>query len=92
LKYPKIPVSYLLQWEAIKEGKKRGCKTYNFWGIAPESELEAKKDHPWKGLSLFKKGFGGYKKEYVKTQDFPLSWKYWPIYLFEEIRKRKRNL
>ncbi|MFA5080708.1 MAG: peptidoglycan bridge formation glycyltransferase FemA/FemB family protein [Candidatus Paceibacterota bacterium] len=92
LKYPKIPVSYLLQWEAIKEGKKRGCKTYNFWGIAPESELEAKKNHPWKGLSLFKKGFGGYKKEYVKTQDYPLSLKYWPICIFEEIRKRKRNL
>lgn len=92
LKYPKIPVSYLLQWEAIKEAKRRGCKKYNFWGIAPESELEAKKDHPWRGLSLFKKGFGGYKKEYVKTQDYPLSLKYWFVYIFEEIRKRKRNL
>jgi lipid II:glycine glycyltransferase (peptidoglycan interpeptide bridge formation enzyme) len=92
LKYPKIPVSYLVQWEAIKEGKKRGCSTYNFWGIAPESELEAKENHPWKGLSLFKKGFGGYKKEYVKTQDYPLSIKYWPICIFEEIRKRQRNL
>jgi lipid II:glycine glycyltransferase (peptidoglycan interpeptide bridge formation enzyme) len=92
LKYPKVPVSYLLQWEAIKEAKRRGCKTYNFWGIAPESELEAKKDHPWKGLSLFKKGFGGYKKEYVKTQDFPLSLRYWFVYIFEQLRKRKRNL
>ncbi len=92
LKYPKVPVSYLVQWEAIKEGKKRNCKTYNFWGIAPESELEANKDHPWRGLSLFKKGFGGYKKEYVKTQDFPLTFRYWFTYLFEELRKRKRNL
>lgn len=92
LKYPKIPVSYLVQWEAIKEAKKRNCKVYNFWGIAPESELEAKENHPWKGLSLFKKGFGGYKKEYVKTQDYPLSIKYWLIYIFEEIRKRQRNL
>jgi lipid II:glycine glycyltransferase (peptidoglycan interpeptide bridge formation enzyme) len=92
LKYPKIPVSYFVQWEAIKEAKRRGCTKYNFWGIAPESELEAKKDHPWKGLSLFKKGFGGYKKEYVKTQDFPLSFKYWLVYIIEEIRKRKRNL
>jgi len=92
LKYPKIPVSYLVQWEAIKEAKKRNCKTYNFWGIAPESELEAKENHPWKGLSLFKKGFGGYKKEYVKTQDYPLKLKYWAIYIFEEIRKKQRNL
>ncbi|GAI33015.1 unnamed protein product, partial [marine sediment metagenome] len=34
------PASYLLQWEAIKEAKNRGCKLYNFWGIA---EIESKK-------------------------------------------------
>ena len=89
LKYPKIPVSYLLQWEAIKTAKKRECKTYNFWGIAPEN---SNKKHPWAGLTLFKMGFGGYKKEYVKTQDFPLSFKYWLTYIFEKLRKQKRGL
>jgi len=84
----KVPVSYLLQWEAIKEAKKRGCKKYNFWGIAP-AEL---KKHPWYGLTLFKMGFGGYKKEYLKTQDLPLSWKYWLTYVFEKLRKTKRGL
>jgi lipid II:glycine glycyltransferase (peptidoglycan interpeptide bridge formation enzyme) len=88
LKYPKIPVSYLLIWEAIKEAKNRGCKKFNFWGIAPENE----KNHPWAGLSLFKMGFGGYKKEYVKTQDFPLSKKYYVTYIFEKLRKKKRGL
>ena len=88
LRYPKIPVSYLLIWEAIREAKKRGCKKFNFWGIAPEG----KKNHPWAGLSLFKMGFGGYKKEYVKTQDFPLSKKYYLTYLFEKIRKLFRGL
>jgi peptidoglycan pentaglycine glycine transferase (the first glycine) len=92
LKYPKVPVSYLLQWEAIKEAKRRGCEFYNFWGIAPEDEIEKAKNHPWAGLSLFKKGFGGYKKEYVKTQDYPLSLRYWPTFIFEELRKKKRNL
>ncbi|MFA5368579.1 MAG: peptidoglycan bridge formation glycyltransferase FemA/FemB family protein [Candidatus Paceibacterota bacterium] len=92
LKYPKIPASYLLQWEAIKEAKKRNCVLYNFWGIAPEEDLEKNKNHPWYGLSLFKKGFGGYKKEYVKTQDYPLSLSYWLTYIFEELRKKKRNL
>jgi len=87
-KYNKIPVSYLLQWEAIKEAKKRGCEFYNFWGIAPEED----KNHPWAGLSLFKKGFGGYKKEYVKTQDYPLSPLYYLTYIFETLRKKKRNL
>ena len=93
--YNKIPVSYLLQWEAIKEAKRRGCKTYNFWGIAPEVTTEqdaSKSKHPWAGLSLFKMGFGGRKKEYVKTQDFVISPKYWINYLIEVVRKRKRNL
>lgn len=88
LKYPKIPVSYLLQWKAILEAKRRGCKFYNFWGIATKE----KKSHPWAGLTLFKKGFGGYKKEYVKTQDLVLLPKYWLTYIFEKLRKTKRGL
>jgi len=94
-KYNKIPVSYLLQWRAIKEAKILGCRTYNFWGIAPGIETEAdaqKSKHPWAGLSLFKMGFGGYKKDYVKTQDFIISKKYWINYIIESLRKRKRNL
>jgi len=94
LKYPKIPVSYLLQWEAIKEAKKRGCKLYNFWGISPiTSDFRIQiPGHPWAGLTLFKMGFGGYKKEYVKTQDLPISLQYWLTYLFEKLRKQKRGL
>ena len=88
LKYAKVPVSYLLQWEAIKEAKRRGCNLYSFWGISP---IEDRK-HPWFGLSKFKMGFGGYQKEYVKTKDFPLSKKYWLIYLFEKLRRIKRGL
>jgi lipid II:glycine glycyltransferase (peptidoglycan interpeptide bridge formation enzyme) len=87
-KYSKIPVPYLLQWEAIKEAKKRGFKLFNFWGVSPEG----KKSHPWAGLSLFKKGFGGYEKEYVATQDLPLSGKYWLTFIFEKLRKMKRRL
>ena len=87
-KYSKIPSSYLLQWEAIKEAKKRGCKLYNFWGISPQN---AKKSHPWQGLSLFKKGFGGHEKEYIKTQDLPLSISYWLTFAFEKLRKIKRG-
>ncbi|PIV12754.1 MAG: hypothetical protein COS47_00820 [Candidatus Nealsonbacteria bacterium CG03_land_8_20_14_0_80_36_12] len=94
LKYPKVPVSYLLQWETIKEAKKRSCKTYNFWGIAPENSPK----HPWAGLTLFKMGFGGQKKEYLKTQDLPQgggwvsSKKYYLTYTFEKLRKIKRGL
>jgi len=89
LKYPKIPASYLLQWETIREAKMRNCQLYNFWGIA-ESALK-NKNHPWWGLTLFKMGFGGCKKEYVKTQDFPVSKKYWFNFLIEKVRRTKRG-
>jgi lipid II:glycine glycyltransferase (peptidoglycan interpeptide bridge formation enzyme) len=76
----KIPVSYLLLWKAILEAKKRKYKKFNFWGIAPLSSESGNSKfkiqnskHPWYGLTLFKMGFGGYKKEYVKTQDFVIS-------------------
>ncbi|PIS39678.1 MAG: hypothetical protein COT33_00650 [Candidatus Nealsonbacteria bacterium CG08_land_8_20_14_0_20_38_20] len=88
-KYAKLSIPYLLQWEAIKEAKKRGCKFYDFWGyVDPQKEP----NHPWAGPTLFKMGFGGYKKEYVKTQDLPLSPKYWLNYLIEKLRKAKRGL
>jgi len=88
IKHSKIPAAYLLQWEVIKEAKRRRCKLYNFWGIAPEDNP----NHPWKGLSLFKKGFGGYVKEFVKTKDVPLALRYWLSFLIEKQRKRKRRL
>ncbi|MEA3293021.1 MAG: peptidoglycan bridge formation glycyltransferase FemA/FemB family protein, partial [Patescibacteria group bacterium] len=95
LKFSKIPVSYLLQWNAIKEAKARGCKKYNFWGTAPLKKVNdsfkiINKKHPWSGLSLFKMGFGGNEKEYVKTQDLILSPKYYFNYIVERIRKKKR--
>ena len=87
--YKKIPVSYLLQWEAIKDAKKRGCKIYDFWGyIDPVKHPK----HPYAGPTLFKMGFGGYKEEYVKTQDFVISKKYWLNYIIETIRRIKRGL
>lgn len=91
-KHPQIPASYLLQWRAIQEAKNRNCSIYNFWGIVDVENAQKRKRHPWHGLSLFKKGFGGYERAYVKTQDLPLSWKYWLTFIFEKIRKLKRRL
>ena len=87
--FRKLPVSALLQWEAIKEAKKRGCKVYDFWGYADPVKNPK---HPYAGPTLFKQGFGGYKDEYVKTQDFVISQKYWIHYIIELLRKLKRGL
>jgi len=86
-KYSQIPAAYLLQWEAIKEAKSRGCKLYNFWGISDECG-----NHPWAGLTLFKKGFGGFSKEYLPAQDLPLTPLYWISFIVEKIRKVRRHL
>ena len=56
--------TYLLQWEAIRWAKQKGCKVYDMWGIPdfPEGELEdqfmTRSDGLW-GVYRFKRGFGG---------------------------------
>ncbi len=83
------PGAYLIQWEAIKEARRRGLKRYNFWGVAPEGEI----DHRFYGVSVFKRGFGGEDIQYLHAQDLvvkPLAYKInWAI---ETFRKRKRRV
>jgi peptidoglycan pentaglycine glycine transferase (the first glycine) len=88
-RFAKFSIPYLLQWEAIKEAKNRGCVIYDFWGFTDPEKFPK---HPWAGPTLFKMGFGGHEKKYVKTQDFIISQKYWINYIIERIRKIKRNL
>ena len=51
---------HLLQWEQIKEAKKRGCIEYDFWGID---------DKKWPGVTRFKRGFGGREINYPNAHD-----------------------
>jgi len=88
-KFAKLSIPYLLQWEAIKAAKNKGCINYDFWGFTDPEKFPK---HPWAGPTLFKMGFGGYKKEYVKTQDYIISHKYWINYIIEKIRKFRRGL
>jgi len=83
-----IPASYFLQWQIIKEAKKRGCQHYNFWGIAPTNNPR----HRFWGVTIFKKGFSGRRVDWLHTQDLPLSPLYWLTYIFERIRKIRRSL
>lgn len=78
----------LLQWEVIKEAKRRGCTHYNFWGVVPETATK----HPWSGLSTFKRGFGGSQEQYVHAKDLVLSPLYYLTYIIEKVRKMKRGL
>src|SRR3990167_2435606 len=86
-RFEKMNGSYLLQWRVIQEAKRRGCEMYNFWGIAPDNVPK----HPWAGLSLFKKGFGGFAEKYVPAQDKKLSAKYYLNFVVESVRRRRRG-
>ncbi|MBI5222338.1 MAG: peptidoglycan bridge formation glycyltransferase FemA/FemB family protein [Candidatus Magasanikbacteria bacterium] len=84
----RLPTSYLVQWEAIKEAKNRGMKWHNFWGIAPP---KASKKHPFYGITHFKKGFGGFGFDLVHCQDMPLTKKYYLNWVVEKMRSIKRG-
>src|SRR3989338_2583202 len=77
--HTKIPITYALQWEAIKEAKRRGCRFYSFWGILQEGRTPKN----WGGLTLFKQGFGGRQVDYLTTQDYIISPKYYITSLYE---------
>ena len=83
----KLPAAHATLWHAILEAKKRGCKQFNFWGISPEDQP----NHPWHGLSKFKRGFGGEQHTYLHAQDYPITKKYYLNYIVEKYRKWKRN-
>jgi len=61
----KMP-TYLLQWEAMKRAKNRGCKFYDLWG-APEIFDES--DSMW-GVYRFKEGLGGQVVRTLGAWDF----------------------
>ncbi len=86
--HSKIPVPYLLQWEAIREAKRRGCTLYNFYGVHKPGRTPKN----WSGLTLFKQGFGGYQQQYVPTQDYALSPAYYGTYLYEQLLNFKRGV
>jgi len=88
LEHRKIPASYLLQWEAIKEAQRRGCDLYNFWGIAPHG---ASKKHPFYGITHFKTGFGGRQVDLMPCQDIIINPKYYLNWSVEKFRKWKRG-
>lgn len=83
----KIPAAYAIQWEAIREAKRRGCSRYNFWGIAPEE----KKNHPWRGITAFKYGFGGAPESYVHAHDYPLRVSYGISFAIETLRRIQKG-
>ncbi|MDO8621391.1 MAG: peptidoglycan bridge formation glycyltransferase FemA/FemB family protein [Candidatus Levybacteria bacterium] len=83
----KTSASYIAQWQAIKDAKQAGLKQYNFWGIAPTDNPK----HPWQGLSLFKKGFGGRQMDFLHAMDLPIKWNYWITFAIDYLTMVKKG-
>lgn len=60
---------YLVVWEAMREARRRKCKTFDLEGVYDDRFTKLKR---WKGFTLFKKKFGGEVVEYpaVYTRNF----------------------
>ena len=71
----KMP-AYLLQWEAMKRAKMKGCAAYDLWG-APEVFDES--DSMW-GVYRFKAGLGGKVVRTLGAWDFAPSPLWYKMY------------
>lgn len=66
--------AYLLQWEAMRWAKARGCQAYDLWGVPDadeaflESNFESRQDGLW-GVYRFKRGFGGELRRAPQSSD-----------------------
>jgi lipid II:glycine glycyltransferase (peptidoglycan interpeptide bridge formation enzyme) len=80
--------NHLVQWTAIRWAKSRGCRVYDFRGVAPQQQTsqlvnqsigqldnDAHVKH-LEGLNRFKAGFGAEHVEYIGEFDLPLS-RFW---------------
>ncbi|HNZ93785.1 MAG TPA: peptidoglycan bridge formation glycyltransferase FemA/FemB family protein [Rectinema sp.] len=71
---------YALQWTAIKESKRHGCRSYDLFGVAPGPNP----DHPLYGLYRFKAGFGGKMIHRQGSWDYPYDYHSYEYYIAQE--------
>jgi len=64
--YRALMAPHLLHWELIKDAKQKGLSVYDWRGIAPSDQP----NHPWAGITRFKKSFPGHEVVYAGTYDF----------------------
>lgn len=76
-KHREVMPSYGMMWEAMKFGKKMGCKTFDLWGT-PGPDPDPK--DPWYGFHRFKEGFGAQLVESLGTWDLVINPRLYPIY------------
>jgi len=83
--------TYLLQWEAMRWAKARGCEEYDLWGVPDEDEatleanFETRRDGLW-GVYRFKRGFGGELRRAAGALDRVYNLPLYRLYLWRMSR------
>jgi lipid II:glycine glycyltransferase (peptidoglycan interpeptide bridge formation enzyme) len=89
--------TYLLQWEAMRWARARGCTAYDLWGIpdAEEETLESHLAHAdrrtgelW-GVYRFKRGFGGQVVRSVGAFDYVYNPLLYRLYRWWQVLRRR---
>lgn len=81
-----LMASNLIMWEAIKFGKKMGCKLFDMWGSLgpnPDSKDE------WYGFHRFKEGYNPRLVEFVGSYDLVLNKNLYPLYFLADNLRMK---
>lgn len=70
--------TYALQWRCIRYARERGAARYDLGGVPPRPD---ERDPMW-GVYLFKKGFGGERREFAGAYDVvpkPFLYRVWLV-------------
>ncbi len=88
-----VMAPFLLQWQAICDAKEKGCKWYDFGGVAISNEHDGAKEQKhleWAGITKFKQGFclGTESIKFSGTYDVILDPLHYGLYrVISNIRK-----
>lgn len=72
-----LMASNLIMWEAIRFGKRMGCKTFDLWGSLGPNPDPA---DPWRGFHRFKEGYGPQLVEFVGSFDLVINKPLYKLY------------
>lgn len=75
-KHHNLMAPYLLQWETMREARKRGLRSYDLGGSA----VTRGKIKKWSGITRFKEGFGGKLVDMGETYDAVFSRLWYSLY------------
>jgi lipid II:glycine glycyltransferase (peptidoglycan interpeptide bridge formation enzyme) len=73
--------NHLMQWEAIKQAKKYACEIYNFGGVYENGYGKP----GLKGVTNFKKRFGGYSQFHGDFIDLPIKKLHYFLYILRKM-------